>query len=77
VHQWDSSLSPHGDVLLTVCVLEWISVCCMRFIFGVFLCTVPSSGDWPGRSSDTCALHSAVSSPVCQHTLDDAVHSYQ
>lgn len=67
----------HGDLFLTVSTLEWVSVHYMHFICGLFLCTVPSSGDWSGRSSDTCALHSAVSSPVCQHTLDAAVHSYQ
>ena len=62
---------------LTVSTLEWVSVHYMCFIRGIFLCTVPSGGGCSGRSSDTCALHSAVSSPVCQHTLDDAVHSYQ
>jgi len=77
VRQWGFCLSPHGDLFLTVSTLEWVSAHYMRFICGIFLCTVPSSGGWSGRSSDTCALHSAVSSPICQLTLDAAVHGYQ
>jgi len=46
-------------------------------MFDMFLCAASSGGSWSRRSPDTYALRSAMSSPICQHTLAPAVNSYQ